>query len=114
MAPRPTSDLATLFASLVDELRVELAASVERSLTDFSRRLTRLEKRLDELDSPHATAAAATPSRVCTLCEKPVMARGLCSAHYQQWRYRERKQRLTSARSAGLRLPGKADLSGDN
>ena len=28
------------------------------------------------------------------MCERGAVARGLCSAHYQQWRYRERKTRL--------------------
>jgi hypothetical protein len=32
------------------------------------------------------------------------VARGLCSAHYQQWRYRERKSRLTR-RPVDLNVP---------
>ncbi len=97
MPPRPTTDLATLFESLVEDLRIQVAASVDRTLADFSRRLARIEKRLDQLDPDNAAHEPSAPARICSLCERPAMARGMCSAHYQQWRYRERKHKNAAA-----------------
>ena len=94
MPPRKTTDFGALFESLVEDLRIQLAASVERTLSDFSKRLARIERRLDQLDPENAVDEAPRNRRICTLCERQSVARGLCSAHYQQWRYRERKSRL--------------------
>src|SRR5688572_24329840 len=94
MPPRKTTDFGALFESLIEDLRIQVAASVERTLGDFARRLARIERRLDQLDPQNATPEASAASRICALCERPSVARGLCSAHYQQWRYRERKTKL--------------------
>ncbi len=95
MPPRKTTDFGALFESLIEDLRIQVAASVERTLGDFARRLARLERRLDQLDPENAPAEqSAASSRICALCERASVARGLCSAHYQQWRYRERKTKL--------------------
>ena len=53
------------------------------------------ERRLDGLDPTNATEKRRVERRSCLLCERPAVARGLCSAHYQQWRYRQRKTRIT-------------------
>ncbi len=117
MPPRPTTDLAALFESLVADLRIQVSASVDRTLADFSRRLARIEKRLDQLDPENAAREPTAPARICSLCERPAMARGLCSAHYQQWRYRERKnkhaQQPKTEVATTLVLP-KGDLADDN
>ena len=98
MSPRRTTDVGALFELLVEDLRMELAASVEKNLSDFSRRLARIERRLDQVDPLNAASAEATAaSRICSLCDRPAVARGMCSAHYQQWRYRERKNQLVRA-----------------
>lgn len=103
MPPRKTTDFGALFESLIEDLRIQVAASVERTLSDFNKRLARIERRLDQLDPHNAAAEEQKSSRVCSLCDRSAVARGLCSAHYQQWRYRERKTRLT--RRTGLELP---------
>ena len=95
MPPRAVADFAALFESLVEDLRIQVAASVDRTLADFSRRLARIERRLDRLDASESTGDEAAPVRCCSLCERPAMARGFCSAHYQQWRYRDRKNKST-------------------
>jgi hypothetical protein len=94
MQPRKTTDFGALFDMLTEDLRMQVAASVERTLGEFNRRLARIERRLDQLDPSNAVEAPA-PARICSVCERAAMARGLCSAHYQQWRYRERKSKLT-------------------
>lgn len=93
MPPRKTTDFGALFESLVEDLRIQVAASVDRTLSDFNKRLARIERRLDQLDPASASTESSTPRRTCSLCERVAVARGLCSAHYQQWRYRERKSR---------------------
>lgn len=95
MPPRKTTDFGALFESLIEDLKIQVAASVDERLSDFEKRLTRLERRLDGLDPSNATEKRRTERRSCLLCERQAVARGLCSAHYQQWRYRQRKARIT-------------------
>lgn len=103
MPPRKTTDFGALFESLIEDMRIQVAASVDRTLSDFSKRLARIERRLDQLDPQNATNETTASRRICALCERTAVARGLCSAHYQQWRYRERKSRLARrARDAGV------------
>lgn len=94
MPPRKTTDFGALFESLIEDLRIQVAASVDRTLSEFSKRLARIERRLDQIDPKNAAPEGTQPRRICALCERSAVARGLCSAHYQQWRYRERKNRL--------------------
>ena len=94
MPPRKTTDFGALFESLIEDLRIQVAASVDRTLSDFNKRLARIERRLDQIDPSNATTEATGVRRICALCDRASVARGLCSAHYQQWRYRERKTRL--------------------
>mgnify|MGYP001166420923 FL=1 len=94
MPPRKTTDFGALFESLIEDLKIQVAASVDERLTEFEKRLARLERRLDQLDPNNAAERKKVERRSCLLCERPAVARGLCSAHYQQWRYRQRKGTL--------------------
>ncbi|MEM6533164.1 MAG: hypothetical protein AAF654_11095 [Myxococcota bacterium] len=90
--PRKTTDFGALFDSLVEDLRIQIAASMDQSMSEMQKRIARLEKRLEQLDPSHVTSTEeVAPKRPCSVCGKPSVARGLCSAHYQQWRYRVRK-----------------------
>lgn len=100
MPPRKTTDFGALFEALIEDLRIQVAASVDRTLSDFAKRLARLERRLDQMDTGSAAPEQAVNRRVCALCDRRAVARGLCSAHYQQWRYRERKTRHAPQRDA--------------
>ena len=91
MPPRRTTNFGELFEALVEDLRVRVAASVEQRLGESDKRLSRLEKRVDRLSPETSQPVVVAQRKACTLCERPTVARGLCSAHYQQWRYRERK-----------------------
>jgi hypothetical protein len=95
MPPRKSTDFGALFEALIEDLRIQVAASVDRTLSDFNKRIARIERRLDQLDPASAPEDVVTQRRICSLCDSVAVARGLCSAHYQQWRYRERKQKLT-------------------
>ena len=116
MPPRKTTDFGALFESLIEDLRIQVAASVDRTLSDFNKRLARIERRLDLLDPENASEVQQV-RRICSLCDRVAVARGLCSAHYQQWRYRERKTRLTRKPldvSALVLRPTPRDVSTDN
>jgi len=110
MPPRRTTNFGELFEALVEDLRVRVAASVEQRLGEFDKRLSRLEKRVDQLSPETSQPAVVAQRKTCTLCERPAVARGLCSAHYQQWRYRERKSRYR--RQAQMREAEGAKESG--
>ena len=109
MPPRSTTDLTQLFEMLVEDLRIHLIASVDKNLTALQRRVSVLEKRLQALD-PQRTQAATETLRCCSVCERQAMARGLCSAHYQQWRYRGRKS-LAPKRDTAVKVPSSALFS---
>lgn len=102
MAPRKSTDFGAMFDAIVEDLRMQVAASVDRTLSDLERRLARIERRLDQLDPERAKdePAATAARRPCVVCDRPSVARGLCSAHYQQWRYRSRKTQPHAAGSA--------------
>lgn len=98
MPPRKTTDFGALFEALVEDLKIQVAASVDRNLGDLAKRLARLERRLDQFDTNAASHSEQHASRrPCALCDRRSVARGLCSAHYQQWRYRERKAQIPRA-----------------
>ncbi|MEL6546068.1 MAG: hypothetical protein AAFQ82_15675 [Myxococcota bacterium] len=110
MPPRKTTDFGALFESLIEDLRIQVAASFDQSLSEIEKRITRIEKRLSELDpNQNAVAPEDTPTRrVCSVCGKPSVARGLCSAHYQQWRYRVRKAKAREETEAQSSAPTSA------
>ena len=104
MPPRQTADFGALVEALVEDMRIQVATSVDKTLSDFSRRISRLERRVEQFSDP-SPRIAMDHKRRCTLCDNRAVARGLCSAHYQQWRYRERKgSRLKSARNVQEQL----------
>ena len=114
MPPRKTTDFGALFEALIEDLRIQVAASVDRTLSDFAKRLARLERRLDQVDAGSSAPEQAVSRRVCALCDRRAVARGLCSAHYQQWRYRERKTRHTPPREANPGVAASAAASPPN
>ena len=115
MPPRKTTDFGVLFEALVEDLRIQVAASVDRTLGDLGKRLARLERRLDQLDPANALGDEAGAKRVCALCDRGPVARGLCSAHYQQWRYRERKSsNVVDMKTAMILAKKRGEVSADN
>lgn len=85
-------------------MRIQVATSVDKTLGDFNRRISRLERRVEQFSEGTSQFQGGTKRR-CTLCDNRAVARGLCSAHYQQWRYRERKvHRIKGATKGHERL----------
>jgi hypothetical protein len=46
MPPRKTTDFGALFAALIEDLRIQVAASIDRGLGDITKRLARLVRRI--------------------------------------------------------------------
>ena len=99
---RKTTDIGLMFEALIDDLQIQVAASVDTNLSELSKRIAKIERRLDQLlpNDESLSQATATNFKRCSLCDRPALARGLCSAHYQQWRYRQRKLKAASARKS--------------
>jgi hypothetical protein len=117
MPPRKTTDFGALFEALVEDMRLQVAASVDHTLSEIEKRIARVERRLDALDPQNARAETAATKRSCVVCGRASVARGLCSAHYQQWRYRSRKSRILGNApppEAGLLNIGLNEVSTDN
>ena len=86
MAPRNTANTSALIQALLDDLQLQ-------SSTQMEERFALLEKRIENLEKLLVPEMQLQPSpKVCCLCDNHVLARGLCSKHYQQWRYRQRQQ----------------------
>ena len=115
MPPRKTTNYGALFESLVDDLRIEIAASLDQSLAELEKRLTRIERRLDQLAPESSGPKPAQMRRACAVCGRAAVARGLCSAHYQQWRYRSRKaEKRAPVEEPALLAPLMKEMSADN
>jgi hypothetical protein len=117
MPPRKTTNYGALFESLVDDLRIEIAAALDQSLAELEKRLGRIERRLDQLSPESSGPKQAPTKRACAVCGRAAVARGLCSAHYQQWRYRSRKSTAEKMDKAGepvMLTPMLNEISGDN
>ena len=99
---RKTTDIGLMFESLIDDLQIQVAASVDGNLSELSRRIAKIERRLDQLlpNDESLSQEATAGFKRCSLCDRPALARGLCSAHYQQWRYRQRKLKAESVGKA--------------
>ena len=94
MAPRNTSSTGALIQALIDDLQLQSSTQIEE-------RFALLEKRIENLEKILTTEVQSQASvKHCYLCENDVLARGLCSKHYQQWRYRQRKQSAKESSNA--------------
>ena len=92
---RKTTDIGSIFESPIDDLKLQVTTSVDSNLSELAKRISKIERRLDELSPEGESLSQETSSgfKCCSLCEREALARGLCSAHYHQWRYRQRKPR---------------------
>ena len=98
---RKSTDIGLMFESLIDDLKIQVAASVDGNLSELAKRISKIERRLDQLLPEGESLSQETLSgfKRCSLCDREALARGLCSAHYQQWRYRQRKLKMDAEQS---------------
>ena len=99
---RKTTDIGLMFESLIDDLQIQVAASVDGNLSELSKTDRKDRATPDQLlpNDESLSQEAATGLKRCSLCDRPALAGGLCSAHYQQWRYRQRKLKAESVGEA--------------
>ncbi|HEY3358751.1 MAG TPA: hypothetical protein VGQ83_36220 [Polyangia bacterium] len=113
MARKRKSRLLPAMQSFMEELAREIGTQVTEALADHARRadatvgelraeIRRLEKRLDRAPALRGGRPARDVRR-CKVegCFQPHVAKGYCKNHYQQTRYRDKKQ--AEARAAGKR-----------
>lgn len=97
MPRRKKLDLTPVVEAIIAEIDFRITRSVTDAVRDIEKRIERLEKRLT--GGGGRLASVRTP-KVCRRpgCTSRVIAHGLCSRHYQQWRYQSKKsERAASA-----------------
>ena len=118
------SELGKLVETIVAQAGGQASEALRETIADLRQRLAGIERRLAILENIERSAAdddalARSAERICDVCDRRAIARGLCSAHYQQWRYRQKKAKLreTHSRSAlnhfPERNPGRPVLNDD-
>lgn len=106
------SDLARLFDAIVAGAGSRASENLREPVAELRQRLSNIERRLAileniERDGHDADPLAASAEKICQSCDRRAVARGLCSAHYQQWRYRQKKASLREPMGSVVRdFPG--------
>lgn len=99
MPRRKKLDIAPVMEAFLAEIDFRISRSMTEAVRDIERRIDRLEKRLA---GRAGRAASPRRSKVCrkASCNGRVVAHGLCSRHYQQWRYHKKKTEELQAAKA--------------
>jgi hypothetical protein len=89
MPRRKKLDVSSLFEAFLSEIDARVGRALAEAVRDLHQRIDRLERNL----SGRGKESAVQSFRVCRKpgCNSRVIAHGLCSRHYQQWRYHARK-----------------------
>lgn len=80
------------FRSAMRAFRDQTDSEIKR----LERRIEKLERQLGKLQSRRNGSSRATTSCKRDGCREPTLARGLCSRHYQQMRYRKKRRKRGS------------------
>lgn len=92
-------DFSKLMDAVVETAGVQAGEALREPIAELRQRLSTIERRLAILENveraTHADdALARSAEHICQMCDRRAIARSLCSAHYQQWRYRQKKAKL--------------------
>jgi hypothetical protein len=95
-------DFSKLLEAIVAASANRAGDNLRDALAEIRQRLSGIERRLAILEnveraSADADSLARSAEKICQSCDRRAVARGLCSAHYQQWRYRQKKAKLRSS-----------------
>jgi len=95
----PEGEISKLVEAIVVAAGERASDQLRDSIAELRQRLSGIERRLAILEnverSSHDTdPLARSAEKICQQCDRRAVARGLCSAHYQQWRYRQKKAKL--------------------
>ncbi len=100
-------DLNALFDSMLTQIEARLLRVLRQDFAALNQRLDKIERALAIDDRQKQTQLQY---KICSKagCRGRVVAHGLCSRHYQQWRYykkkAEREQALAEAGAASLTM----------
>lgn len=98
-----SNDLSKLIETIVDQSGMRACETLREPLAELRQRLSSIERRLAILENLERSAQdddplARSAAKICEHCDRRAVARGLCSAHYQQWRYRQKKAKVRDVR----------------
>lgn len=98
-----STDLSKLIEAIVDQSGTRACETLREPMAELRQRLSSIERRLAILENLERTAQdddplARSAAKICESCDRRAVARGLCSAHYQQWRYRQKKAKVRDVR----------------
>ncbi|MFH1809626.1 MAG: hypothetical protein ABIJ09_12845 [Pseudomonadota bacterium] len=104
MPRRKKLDISSVMEAFLAEIDARVGRALADAVRDLHQRIDRLERNLSGRGSKES---AVHSFRVCRKpgCNSRVIAHGLCSRHYQQWRYHRRK---AEAKSTGPGSPSSA------
>jgi hypothetical protein len=108
-----SNEMQKLLDSIVSAAGGRACETLREPLAEIRQRLAAIERRLAIIENVERTGRAEDPlarsaSKICEQCDRRAVARGLCSAHYQQWRYRQKKAKVRGINRAVLELPAEA------
>lgn len=97
MPRRKKTDLNALADSFILQIEARFSQLLKQELGEVQMRLDRIEHALASRDSRDKAERAY---KICSKsgCPSRVVAHGLCSRHYQQWRYYKKKAERQAAR----------------
>ena len=94
-----STDVGKLLDTIVEAAGERATGTLREPLAELRQRLALIERRLAILENVERSGREDDPlarsaQKICEQCDRKAVARGLCSAHYQQWRYRQKKTRV--------------------
>jgi len=108
-----STEMQKLLDTIVSAAGGRACETLREPLAEIRTRLASIERRLAILENVERTGREEDPlarsaSKICESCDRRAVARGLCSAHYQQWRYRQKKAKVRGINRSVLELPDDA------
>ncbi len=93
------ADVGKLLDTIVAAAGERACETLREPLAEIRQRLAQIERRLAILENVERSGREDDPlarsaQKICEQCDRKAVARGLCSAHYQQWRYRQKKAKV--------------------
>ncbi len=114
------ADFSQLIEAVVDVAGQQAGESLREPIAELRQRLSAIERRLAILENIERNGAqefdplARSAEHICQYCDRRAIARSLCSAHYQQWRYRQKKAKLRASLGGGHTESPDTDASNDH
>ena len=94
-----STEMSKLLDSIVSAAGERSCETLREPMAEIRQRLLSIERRLAILENVERSGReddplAASAEKICEQCDRRAVARSLCSAHYQQWRYRQKKAKV--------------------